>query len=274
MKRAVTVLVLIGTAALLAPWIAPFDPAAQLDIVALKNSAPSLAHPFGTDAYSRDVLSRALFGARTSLTVSLLATIVATAVGCAWGLLAASVTPRVGAMLMSGVDVLRSVPRLLLYLGAIVLLGTIQSVGLALLLGLSAWTGTSHLVYHRTREVQGRPFVEGARSLGMSQWRVLTRHVLPHLAGPLSASGALLLADLLALEAGLSFIGIGVRAPDASWGSMVQDALPYLRSAWWLAAVPCVLLVTTVLCAARVADHLARLPQSSDHVVAGSRRHS
>jgi len=274
MRRALIVLAFIAAAAALAPWLAPFDPAAQLDIVSLKNSAPSFAHPLGTDVYSRDVLSRALFGARTSLTVSLLATIIALVVGCAWGLLAASVGARFGALLMSAVDVLRSIPRLLLYLGALVLLGAMQTAGLAVLLGLTAWTGTSHLVYLRARDVQARPFVEGARSLGMSQWRVLTRHVVPHLSGPLSASGALLLADLLALEAGLSFIGIGVRPPDASWGSMIQDALPYLRSAWWLAAVPCVLLMTTVLCAARVADQLSRSPQSGDHVVADPRRHS
>jgi peptide/nickel transport system permease protein len=240
MKRASAVLLLIVALALLAPWVAPYDPAAQLDIVALKNSAPSLAHWLGTDPYSRDVFSRAVFGARTSLTVAALATLLATFVGCMWGACAASVSDQLGDALMSVVDVLRSVPRVLVFLSVSVLLGPLSAVTLALVLGATAWTGTSRLVYVLVRDISARPFVEAAQAVGASRWRVIQRHVMPQLLNPIVASGALLLADILAVEAGLSFIGLGVRPPGASWGSMLQDGLPFLQSAWWPLGSPTV----------------------------------
>ncbi len=253
---------LVAIAALCAPWLTPFDPGAQLDIVALKNSAPSWSHWLGTDSYSRDIASRALFGARTSLGIASLATIIAIMIGVAWGAIAAVFPGQLGRLMMSTVDVLRSVPRLLFFLGALVVMGVFSSVGLSLVLGASAWAGTSRLVFVLVAELNMRPFVESAHALGVTPWRVLRREVAPHLVAPLSASGILLFADMLALESGLSFLGIGVRPPTASWGNMVQDALPYLRSAWWLAAVPCVLLMTTVLAAATVADHLVSSPSA------------
>jgi peptide/nickel transport system permease protein len=260
MKRATAVLLVIVAGAVLAPWLAPFDPAAQLDIVQLKNGVPSAAHWFGTDPYSRDVLSRALFGARTSLSVALIATVIATIVGGAWGICAATVSDRVGDVLMSVVDIVRSLPRVLLFLGVAVLAGPLSAVTLAMVLGATAWTGTSRIVYVLVREISARPFVEAARSIGASRWRLMQRHIMPQLLNPIVASGALLLADILAVEAGLSFIGLGVRPPGASWGGMLQDGLPYLRSAWWLTAVPSTLLIATVLSAAGIADRLERAP--------------
>ncbi len=253
-KLAVIALTLVLTAALLAPWIAPFDPARPLDIVGLKNSAPSLAHLFGTDSYSRDILSRVMFGARTSLTVAFLATILAITFGCVWGGLAAMLQRNTGRAMMLVVDTVRSVPRMLLFLVAVVLLGTLSPPMLAVLLGASAWPATSRLIYTLVRDMTSREFVEAAHSVGASNWRVFTHHLAPHLLGPIVASGALLLADCLAVESGLSFLGLGVRPPQPSWGNMVQDALPYLGSAWWVAAVPCTCLLVTVLAAANIAD--------------------
>jgi peptide/nickel transport system permease protein len=270
MKRASAVLLLIVALALLAPLVAPYDPAAQLDIIGLKNRAPSFAHWLGTDPFSRDVFSRAVFGARTSLTVAALATLLATLVGCMWGACAASVSDRLGDALMSVVDVLRSVPRVLVFLSVSVLLGPLSAVTLALVLGATAWTGTSRLVYVLVRDISARPFVEAAQAVGASRWRVMQRHVMPQLLNPIVASGALLLADILAVEAGLSFIGLGVRPPGASWGSMLQDGLPFLQSAWWLAAVPSLLLVATVLSAAGIADRLEST--SAGHADANKRR--
>ena len=255
-RVALVVLGLVVIAAMLAPMIAPYDPAAQLDIVALRNAKPSLTHLLGTDAYSRDILSRVLFGARTSLVVAFLATIVATVLGSIWGGIAASVQGSAGTVMMLVVDVVRSVPRLLLFLAIVALMGALTPTLLAMVLGAAAWPATSRLVFALVRDAESRPFVEAARSTGATRGRVFMRHVVPHLVGPLTASGALLLADVLALESGLSFIGLGVRPPGASWGTMVQDALPYLGSAWWTAAVPCVCLVVTVLSAAAVADHV------------------
>ena len=247
----------MAAAAILAPWIAPYDPVAQLDIVALKNMAPSLDHLLGTDAYSRDLLSRALFGARTSLLIGIFATALATVMAVIWGGLAASLGQTRGVFMMSLVDVQRSIPRILLLLAAVVLFDTLSVVGVSLLLGVTAWAGMSRLVYTLVREQFAYAYVEAARALGASRWRLLVRHIAPCVRAPLSAAGVLLFADLLAMESALSFLGIGVRAPAASWGSMVHDAVPYLRSAWWLTAVPCLLLVSTVVSAARLADALS-----------------
>jgi peptide/nickel transport system permease protein len=253
-RLSIVALVVIVLCALLAPYIAPFDPAAQLDIASLKNSAPSLRHWLGTDSYSRDLLSRLLFGARTSLVVGSVATIIALALGTAWGGTAALAGKRAGAVMMLTVDVMRSVPRILLFLVAVALAGTLSPLFLAIVLGVAAWPVIARLTYTFAREATGRDFVEAARAVGSTRWSVLSRHVAPHLVGPLTAAGALLLADVLAVESGLSFLGIGVRPPAPSWGNMVQDALPYLGSAPWVAAVPCLALLVTVMAVTTLAD--------------------
>ena len=245
---------IIVLGALFAPVLAPFDPAAQLDIVALKNSAPSLAHWLGTDAYSRDLMSRLLFGARTSLVVGCVATTVALGVGLVWGASAAFASQSVGKAMMLTVDVLRSVPRILLFLVAVALFGALSPLLLGGVLGAAAWPVIARLTYGFTRELRGREFVEAARAAGSPPLNILVRHILPHLSGPLTAAGALLLADVLAVESALSFLGIGVRPPSASWGNMVQDAMPYLGSAPWVAAVPCVALLVTLLAVTHLAD--------------------
>lgn len=262
-------LAIIVLAALLAPLIAPYDPAAQLDIAGLRNATPSIAHILGTDAYSRDILSRVLFGARASLLVAFLATLVAILLGSIWGGIAATIRGRVGSVMMLLVDVVRSVPRMLLFLAVVALMGALTPALLALLLGVVAWPATSRLVFALVNDAESKPFVEAARSTGATNTRVFVHHVMPHLTGPLAASGALLLADVLALEAGLSFIGLGVRPPRASWGTMVQDALPYLGSAWWTAAIPCVCLVVTVLSASAIADQLQKSVSRSETSVPG-----
>jgi peptide/nickel transport system permease protein len=254
-RAAAVVLATVVALALLAPWLAPYDPAAQLDVVALKNAAPSAAHPLGTDPFSRDLLSRALHGARTSVGVGLLAAIVGTALGAAWGLAAGSAREATGDALMGAVDVVRALPLAVVLLAVLAVLEAPSPPQLALLIGVAAWPQASRLVFVHVRGLRAREFVAAATALGASRPRVLARHVAPHLLGPLAASGALLLADAMALEAGLSFLGLGVRPPAASWGSMVQDGVPFLASAWWVAAVPSACLVVTVLSAARLADH-------------------
>lgn len=268
-RLAAIVLSVVVLAALFASVFAPFDPAQQLDIVNLKNQSPSLQHLLGTDAFSRDILSRVLYGARTSLMVAFLATFVATLLGVVWGGLAATANPRVAKMMMLLVDVVRSVPRMLFFLVAVALAGALTPPVLAILLGAAAWPATSRMVYALVRDTESRSFVEAARSSGATPTRVFAKHIAPHLIGPLTASGALLLADVLALESGLSFLGLGVRPPRASWGSMVQDALPYLGSAWWTAAVPCVCLVVTVLSAASIADQLQKKGLRGETAVPG-----
>ena len=248
------VLIAVAVGGMAAPWLAPHDPAAQLDLVRLKNASPSFAHLLGTDPFSRDVLSRALYGARTSLAVGLLGALLAAAIATVWGTAAGLCRDTVGRRLMSVVDVIRAIPHKVIVLAVMLLVRHPTALVLALLLGSTSWTNMSRVIFVQVRSLRSREFVTSARALGASPVRVMTRHVAPHLSGTLGASSAMLVADMLAAEAGLSFLGLGVRPPQSSWGTMLQDGVPYLASAWWVAATPCVLLVVTVLSIARMAD--------------------
>jgi peptide/nickel transport system permease protein len=250
------VLIAIAICAVAAPWIAPFDPSSPLDVVALKNSMPSRTHWLGTDPYSRDMLSRALYGARTSISVAAVATLTAVASGTAWAALALHCGARAGAVLMTTTEVVRAVPRLLLLLAVVAIAGTLPPVAMGATVGLTAAPHIARIAHAQLAQLAGRAFTTAASALGVAPTRLLFRHLLPHLIGPLTAAAALLLADIMAFEGAMSFLGLGVRSPAISWGAMVQDALPYLNSAWWVAAVPCSCLLLTVLCTARLADHL------------------
>lgn len=246
----------LATVALLAPWLAPYDPALQFDVVRLRNTPPSAAHWLGTDPFARDLLSRALFGARTSLLVGTVAATVGMGLGLAGGTLTAFLPPAAERLLLGGCDVLRTIPRLLWYLLVLLVAGTLAPLPLAVVIGLSAAPATMRLVHGEARRLRRQPFMEAARALGTPRVRQLRIQLLPHLVPTVLAAGVLLLADAMALEAGLSFVGLGVRPPQASWGSMVQDGIPVLESAWWVAAVPGAALLLAVSCAARVADAL------------------
>lgn len=249
-------LLAFATVAVLAPHLAPYDPAYQIDLVALKNEAPSAAHPFGTDPFSRDVLSRTLYAARTSLGVAALAAAVATALGVGVGGVAGALGGRTERALMRAVDAVLGVPRVLLLLAVVALWGHISSPALALVLGLTAWPATSRLVRARVASVRRAEFVEAARALGASPARVLLRHLPPHVAGTVGVAATLLFGELLALEAGLSFLGLGVRPPDASWGSIVQDGASNLADAPWTVAAPTACVILCVLAASVLGDYL------------------
>jgi peptide/nickel transport system permease protein len=255
-RLSIGVLGVLLTLAVVAPWLAPYDPAAQLDLIALKNHAPTSAHWLGTDAFSRDVLSRALFGARTTVSVAIVASLTALATGATWAAAALLLGPRWGRLLLTVADVLRSVPRLLLLLAIVVVVNTLPPLILALAVGVTASPSVCRIVHTQLLRLRARPYVEAASALGVSTARVMSRHLAPHLVGPLVAVGVLLLADVMAFEAAVSFLGLGVRPPAVSWGSMMQDALPFLGTAWWGAMVPATCLALTVLCTARIADHL------------------
>lgn len=251
---ALWLLIAIAVAAMAAPWLAPADPAHQFDVRLLRNATPSLSHPLGTDVYSRDVLSRALYGARTSLLVGGLATLLAVLFAGSWSL-ATTLLPRSAASTLSLVsDSFRALPRKLVLLAVLLLVSHPEPLTLGVLLGATSWMSLTPLLETELTRALSEPYVEAARATGVSSWRVGWRHVLPAVRGPVSAIAALLLADLIALEAVLAFLGIGVRPPTASWGGMLQDALPYLSSAWWVGLVPVVLVVLTVGCVSALTE--------------------
>src|SRR3982750_298867 len=213
-------IVLIG---LLAPLIAPYDPAAQPDIVALKSLPPSLAHPFGTDPYSRDVLSRVIYGARLSLTIGILATIVSLTLGVVYGAVAGYLGGIVDAVMMRVLDALLSIPRLLLVLGVLVAWPHLSIGALILFLGLTGWFGLSRIVRGQVLALKHAEFVTAAQALGASRRRILARHLLPNIVSPVVVAATLGVAHVIVLEAGLSYLGIGVPQPLASWGNIIQD---------------------------------------------------
>lgn len=228
-----TVLVLFGTLALAAPWLAPYRPSAQLDIVGLQNQAPSWLHPLGTDLYSRDIYSRLVFAARISLGIGTLGMLLALTVGGLVGAAAGYFGRWVDAALMRFVDVGLAVPRIFVVFVAIAVWNRLGVIPLVLLLGLTGWFTTSRVVRAEVLSLGERPFVEAARALGAGSWRIIARHILPNTAAPLIVSAALGIGNMMLLEAALSFLGVGVQPPTPSWGNMIADGREQLATAPW-----------------------------------------
>jgi peptide/nickel transport system permease protein len=249
-------IVALAALALLAPLLAPYDPIHQPDIVALKSLPPSLAHPFGTDQYSRDLLSRVLYGSRVSLAVGLLAALVAVTVGTAWGAVAGWLGGGADGVMMRLVDAMLAIPRLLLLIVVAALWGRLPIPLLVMVLGLTGWFGTSRLVRAQVLGLKERDFVLGARALGAPGGRLLVRHVLPNALSPVVVAATLGVGSAIAVEAGLSYLGLGVRPPFASWGSIIADGAEDVATLWWISLFPGLAIVTTVMAFNALGDGL------------------
>jgi peptide/nickel transport system permease protein len=217
---------------------------------------PSAAHPFGVDQLGRDVFARVLYGARVSLEVGLLGTAIAAFIGTAVGLLAGFYGGWVDTLLSRTVDVVLSFPVLLLGLGlgaACGVRGCVKGLiqpGLPTIIAIVAlvnWTYIARIVRGQVLSLREKEFIEAARSLGASNSRILLREIIPNLLAPLIVYSSLLIPQNILLEAALSYLGVGVRAPTASWGQMLADATPIFNTAWWYMAFPGLALLLTVL---------------------------
>jgi peptide/nickel transport system permease protein len=258
-RVALVVLVLLYLSALLAPILAPYECSQQLDIVTLKDHSPTLANPFGTDRFSRDVLSRVLCGARVSLSVATLAVVVSAIVGMLYGLVAAVAGGVVDTVMMRLLDAMLSIPRVLLLIAILALWSPVPLPMLIVLLGLTGWFDVSRLVRAEALTVREREFIVAARSLGATGGRVMFQHILPNVLVPVIVTTTLGIANVIVLEAGLSFIGIGVREPSASWGTMFHEGTEAFVGTWWTALFPGVAIVATVLCFNILGDALRGL---------------
>ena len=250
------VLIFFVTVAAAAPLVAPYAPSAQLDIVGLQNQPPSWLHPLGTDLYSRDLWSRLVFGARVSLTIGALAMLVAVTAGAIVGALAGYFRRWVDAVLMRLVDVGLAMPRIFLLLMAVALWERVPLPVLVLLIGLTGWFGTSRLVRAEVLSLRERPFVDAARALGAGPARVIFRHILPNAAAPIIVSAALGIGNVILLEAGLSFLGVGVPPPAPSWGNMIGDSWQQLAVAPWTTLFPGFAITLVVMALSAVGDAL------------------
>jgi len=255
---AAILLAVIAIPCLLAPFAAPYDPNAQPDIVGLRSAAPSFAHPMGTDPVSRDVLSRLLYGGRLSLSVALFATLVSVTVGTAYGAVAGYSRGAIASVLERVLDALLAIPRLLLLIAIFAAWRDIPVAGFVVILGLTGWYGLARLVRGQVLALKAQDFVASAAALGASRMRILVRHILPNVVALAFIAATLGLGHVIVLEAGLSWLGVGVAQPTASWGNMIQDGSDQMANHWWIALFPGLAIVLTVMAFNVLGDALLR----------------
>jgi peptide/nickel transport system permease protein len=252
------VLAIVVLIALLAPLLA-VDPSVQRDIVATRFLPPLSAdvhgtfHLLGTDRFGRDVWARLAYGARVSLGVGVLAVLLSVAIGLAVGAVAGFWPRRLGVVLLGLTDFALALPRVVLLL----LLASLWQPSAALVivvLGLTGWMTIARLVHGEVRALSARPFVESAVALGVRGPRVLVRHILPNALTPVIVAAALGIGNAIMLEAGLSFLGLGVQPPTPSWGNLIASGRDTLVNAPWVATAPGVALVLVVVAATMLGD--------------------
>lgn len=256
-KLGAGVLAVIVAAAVAAPWIAPSDPRMQHDLATMVWQAPSDAHLLGTDSAARDVLSRLLYGSRVSIGVAALAVLVSLTLGTLVGASAAVLRGVGDAVLMRITDAMLALPRLLLLILVVAGMGDPGNVVLAVLIGATGWMTTSRIVRQETRRLLATDHIRGARALGVPRARLVRQHLLPGLAPTLLAAAVLSFATAIPLETGLSFLGLGVQAPHASWGNIIADADSRPLAHWWLVLFPTLAIAVTVIAANAVAEGYA-----------------
>jgi ABC-type dipeptide/oligopeptide/nickel transport system permease subunit len=241
--------------ALLAPLIAPYDPIAQRDIARTGYLSPSGEHWLGTDRFGRDVLSRILFGARISLAIAFVATAISITLGTLLGAVGGYLGGKVDAAIMRFTDMVLAFPRLVLLIMIVALFSPSISVIVAVL-GLTQWPSTTRIVRGDVLSLREREFIHAARALGFSRARIVLRHLIPNVLAPVIVAATLGIGNTIVLEAGLSFLGLGVPAPTPTWGNMVAEGRDNLLGAWWVATFPGLTIVFVVLAFNLVGDGL------------------
>ena len=246
-------------AAVAAPLLAPHDPLHQSLLLRLRppGTATAAAGFFllGTDDLGRDLLSRIIYGARASLIVAALSVSVSLVVGTALGLIAGRAPGWIAALVMRLVDTMLSMPAILLAVLTVAVLGP-GFLKLILVLGLTRWPRYTRVAYAATLQVVALPYIRAAEMAGAGPLRILLRHVLPNIAGPLMVVATSEFGLMILFEAGLSFLGLGIQPPAPSWGSIMSAGREYVERAWWMTVFPGVTLFVLVLCVNLLGDWL------------------
>lgn len=238
------VIILIILLAVFAPVVTPYGETTQ-DLMN-RLQGPSAAHWFGTDELGRDVLTRVLYGARVSLTVGIMPSVIALIVGVGLGLLAGYLGGWVDYVIMRVADVMLSIPSLLLAMVVMYVLGT-SVVTLFIALSLVSWASVARVVRSHTLSLKESEYVEAARSIGVKKGVIMLRHIMPNCIPSLIVLFTLNIPSAILSESSLSFLGIGVQAPAASWGLMVNQAKQFLFTSPWLCLAPCLTIMVVVL---------------------------
>jgi peptide/nickel transport system permease protein len=249
----VALLLVIVLAAVFAPWLAPHDPLQQN--IAFRLDPPSADFWLGTDSYGRDVLSRLIYGARISLLVGFLAVLIAMLIGSSLGILAGYVGGWFDQLVMGLVDVLLSFPTLLLGLMVAAMLGA-SLENLIVAIAITEIAPFVRIARAPTITLKQRDFIEAGRALGYGPIRLMGVHILPNMASDVIVLASLWMAAAIRTEASLSFIGLGVPPPIATWGSMIREGFNNILDAWWLIVFPCVAILLTVLALNLLGDAL------------------
>lgn len=240
-----TVILIIVSVAIAAPIVAPYDPFV-IDVYNVI-SPPTSAHLLGTDDLGRDVLSRMIWGSRVSLAVGFVAVGISITIGIIIGALAGFYGKAVDAVLMRFVDIMLCFPTLFLILAVIAIIGPSIWV-IMVIIGTTSWMDVARLVRAEILTLKERDFVAAARAVGASDFRIIFRHILPNALSPVFVSATLGVAGAILLESGLSFLGLGVQPPDASWGNILTSGKDYITvGAWWLSFFPGMAILFTVL---------------------------
>jgi peptide/nickel transport system permease protein len=241
------VLVLV-TFTLLTPLIAPFDP--DMIGVADKELAPTWSHLLGTDTYGRDLFSRVLYGSRISLSIGFIAVGIAASIGVTVGAVAGYVGGWTDRIMMWFVDLLLSLPSLVLLLALVGLFRTSGAESIFLIvtiLGFTGWMGVSRIVRSQILSLKEQDFIQAARALGYSTTRIVFRHLIPNAIAPVIVYCSLAVGGIIVAEAGLSFLGLGVSPPTSTWGTLVNDGREPIRTAPWIATFPGLCIVAAVM---------------------------
>jgi peptide/nickel transport system permease protein len=263
-KLALAGLVVAGATvlvALLAPWLAPYDPAEQFfDGLTLEGSPlpPSARFLLGTDLLGRDLLSRLIYGARTSLVIGVVANGVAVLVGTLLGAVAGYLRGAVGGAIMRFTDLMIAFPALLLAIALAAIFAPSLWI-VAMVIAMVNWVQIARVVYTETVALSERDYIEATRALGAGPWRVVFRHILPHLLPTVLVYATLGIATTVMLEATLSFLGVGVRPPTPSWGGIMYESQSYFLSAPWLVFFPGAAILLVALAFNLVGDALRDL---------------
>lgn len=236
------------------PFFVPEKAANVLDLDGMFE-APSWKHPFGMDAVGRDVFMRSIYGGRISLRIGILAAMIAMSIGITVGAVAGYNVGLIDNILMRFTEALMSIPTLFI----LIVLGRVLGPSIAIttfIIGALAWMGTARLVRAEVLSLKEQDFVLAARATGVQPRRILVRHLLPNVMAPIVVSATLRVGQAIIWEASLSFLGLGVQPPTATWGSMLSRAQGHLRNAPWIAVFPGLLILITVLCVNFIGDGL------------------
>jgi peptide/nickel transport system permease protein len=245
----IAVLVLL---AIFAPIIAPYDP---ILVSSDTLQPPSLQHPFGTDNFGRDILSRVIYGGQISLRMGVVAILIAAVVGTTLGVVAGTYGGFIDNALMRFVDALMAFPGILLALAVTAMLGP-GVFNAMIAVGISFIPSFARLVRASAVQVNAMPYLEAARALGCSDQRLIARHVVPNVLTPVIVLSTLGVASAILIGAALSFLGLGAQPPQAEWGLILADGRQFMRSAWWIMAFPGLAITVTVIAANLVGDSL------------------